>query len=104
MINLLPENLQRAAPRIAALHNMQIILGISRLILLCSKGVKAIRFVKHKIDEIPELTMNIDFIGFMTIATVIMIVQMLIDVPVIQNMNNVMNIYLDGDFPNSQAF
>ena len=53
---------------------------------------------------LPELTMNIAFIGFMTIATVIMIVQILMDVPVIQNMNKVMNICLDGDLANSHAF
>lgn len=70
---------------------MYIILGIKRLTLGCSNYVKA------------EFTMNIDFRGFMTKAMVIIIVQMLIAVPVIQNMNNVMKICLDGDLANSQA-
>jgi len=54
--------------------------------------------------ELPELTPKMALIGFRTNATVIIIVQMLIPVPVIQNIKSVMNICFEGDFANSQAF
>ena len=86
------ENLYRAAARIRELKNMYMSLGMSRLILLCSNCVKA------------ELTMNMALIGFITKATVIIIVQILMPVPVIQNMKSVIKIYLLGLLANSQAF
>ena len=45
-----------------------------------------------------------DFRGFRRKATQIMIVQIDMEEPVIQNMNRVMKICFDGDFANSQAF
>jgi hypothetical protein len=54
--------------------------------------------------DLPWLTVKIDFKGFRRKATQIMMVQIDIEEPVIQNMNKVMKICLDGDFANSQAF
>jgi hypothetical protein len=53
---------------------------------------------------LPWLTVKMDFSGLRRKATQIMIVQIDIEEPVIQNMNRVMNICFDGDFANSQAF
>jgi len=54
--------------------------------------------------HVPWLTVKMDFSGFRRKATQIMIVQIDIEEPVIQNMNRVMKICLEGDFANSQAF
>ena len=48
--------------------------------------------------------MKICLIGFKTKATEIIMVQILILVPVIQNMKRVIKICFDGDFANSHAF
>jgi gluconate kinase len=53
---------------------------------------------------IPWLTVKMDFRGLRRKATQIMIVQIDMEEPVIQNMNRVMKIYFEGDFANSQAF
>ena len=54
--------------------------------------------------HIPWLTVKMDFSGLRRKATQIMIVQIDMEEPVIQNMNRVMKICFDGDFANSQAF
>ena len=54
--------------------------------------------------HVPWLTVKIDFRGFRRKATQIMIVQIDMEEPVIQNMKRVMKICLEGDFANSQAF
>ena len=94
-----------------ALQKMYVSFGISRLMLLFSKGVKATSRAcqyRQKMREknmcLPWLTVKMDFSGLRRKATQIMIVQIDIEEPVIQNMNRGMNICFDGDFANSQAF
>jgi len=70
--------------------------------LLFSKGTNA-KKMSEKV-RVPWLTAKIDLIGLSTNAMEIMIVQMLILVPVIQNIKSVMRICFEGDFANSQAF
>jgi len=78
--------------------------------LLFSKGVKARSIAcQYRIEMrdhvyLPWFTVKMDLSGLRRKATQIMIVQIDMEDPVIQNMNRVMKIYFDGDFANSQAF